>query len=132
MALVDWSDDDKLIFLKHQFAAQHSYYQQQYADASFQLIVRDDRPLGRLYVARWAQEIRIVDIALLPEYRGFGIGTTLLTELIAESTRAGKPITIHVESFNPALRWYQRLGFQLVGDGGGVYLLLRRSATPLS
>lgn len=89
----------------------------------------DGRPAGRLYVARWPAEIRIVDISLLPEHRGHGIGTALLGDLTAEAAAAGTPLTIHVERFNPALRLYQRLGFVAVGDAG-VYLLLRWSATP--
>ncbi len=132
LALVDWDAAQKEAFLRMQFTAQHQYYQEHYAGAAFQLILVDGQPAGRLYVARWPDEIRIVDIALLPEYRSAGIGTALLKELLAEGARAGKPVSIHVERFNPALRLYERLGFTPVADKG-VYLLLecspeRRSA----
>jgi ribosomal protein S18 acetylase RimI-like enzyme len=76
-----------------------------------------------LYVAHWEREIRIMDIALLPEHRGSGVGSQLLRELQAEARSAGKSLTIHVERFNPALRLYERLGFKQVEDKG-VYLLL--------
>jgi ribosomal protein S18 acetylase RimI-like enzyme len=76
-----------------------------------------------LYVARWDREIRIMDIALLPEHRGSGIGSKLLRELQDEARAAGKTLSIHVERFNPALRLYERLGFQQVEDKG-VYLLM--------
>jgi ribosomal protein S18 acetylase RimI-like enzyme len=76
-----------------------------------------------LYVARWEREIRIMDIALLPEDRGAGIGTKLLRELQEEARAAGKSLTIHVERFNPALGLYERLGFQQIEDKG-VYLLM--------
>jgi ribosomal protein S18 acetylase RimI-like enzyme len=69
-----------------------------------------------------------VDIALLPEYRGMGIGTRLLRDLISESEESGKPLSIHVERFNPALRLYERLDFRTVEDKG-VYLLMERPAT---
>ena len=83
---------------------------------------------GRLYVARWPAEIRIMDIALLPAHRGRGAGTALLRDLMAEAEAAEKPLTIHVERFNPALRLYLRLGFTPIEDKG-VYLLLRWSPT---
>jgi ribosomal protein S18 acetylase RimI-like enzyme len=127
MELVDWSESDKQAFLWQQFTAQHAYYQQHYAAASFQLVLRGDALVGRLYVNRGQTEIRIVDIALLPEYRGNGLGTQLLRDLLHEATRAGKPVTIHVERLNPALGWYQRLGFKPVEDRG-VYVLMRWSA----
>ena len=123
LAQVDWDAAQKEAFLHMQFTAQHQYYQEHYAGAAFQVILADGRPAGRLYVARWLDEIRIVDIALLPEYRNAGIGTALLRDLLAEGARAGKPVSIHVERFNPALRLYERLGFTSIADKG-VYLLL--------
>lgn len=97
-----------------------------YPDAEFQIILSDGEPAGRLYVDRWPEEIRIVDIALLPEYRNGGIGTFLLKRLISESEENGKPLSIHVEKFNPALRLYERLGFSTIADRG-VYCLMQRS-----
>lgn len=123
LALVDWDDAQKQAFLAQQFEAQHRWYQEQYGGASFDVVLVDDRPAGRLYVSRWSSEIRIVDIALLPEYRNRGIGAELLAALQSEASAAGKALTIHVERFNPALRLYDRLGFLPVADEG-VYLLL--------
>ncbi|HEX6939117.1 MAG TPA: GNAT family N-acetyltransferase, partial [Longimicrobiales bacterium] len=65
------------------------------------------------------------DIALLPEHRGRGIGTALLEALIAEADAAGKPVSIHVEQYNPARRLYARLGFREVEDLG-VYVFMER------
>ena len=90
------------------------------------MILAGGEPAGRLYVARWEDEIRIVDIALLPEYRGRGLGTTLLEGLIEEAEAAGKPLSIHVEMNNPARPLYDRLGFEEAGEFG-VYVLMRRS-----
>jgi ribosomal protein S18 acetylase RimI-like enzyme len=122
-----WSDEEKAVFCRRQFDAQSAHYRQHYPEASFEIIERDGAPIGRLYVARWEKEIRIVDISLLPEARGAGIGTKLLRELQEEGRAAGKSLTIHVERFNRALQLYQRLGFQEVEDKG-VYLLMRWSA----
>lgn len=123
MALLAWSEDQKASFLEMQFTAQHSYYQRQFPEARFDIVEEDGRPVGRLYVDRRPEEIRLIDIALLPEHRNRGIGGRLMDQLLAEARTAGKPVTIHVERFNPALRLYRRLGFREVEDKG-VYLLL--------
>ena len=125
LAQLDWPEPQKSSFLRMQFGAQDRYYRENYSEAAFSVILADGRPAGRLYVARWPEEIRIVDIALLPEHRGRGIGTHLLNALISESEESGKPLSIHVERFNPALRLYERLGFHETADKG-VYLLMER------
>ena len=89
------------------------------------MILAGGEPAGRLYVARWENELRIVDIALLPEFRGRGIGGALLAELLAEADAAGKPVSIHVERENRAMGLYRRLGFVEVEEVG-VYFKLER------
>ena len=79
---------------------------------------------SQLLLSDWEQEIRIVDIALLPAFRGSGLGSQVLAALQARARRAGKPLTIHVETNNPARRLYERLGFVEQADKG-VYLLMR-------
>ncbi len=123
MALVDWDDTQKAALLHQQFAAQHQFYQEHYTQTDFLLMLRDAVPVGRLSVARWQDEIRIVDIAVLPPYRNTGIGTTILRDLLAEAALAHKPVRIPVEKFNPALRLYARLGFAPIADKG-VYLFM--------
>jgi GNAT superfamily N-acetyltransferase len=124
LALTHWDDDHKQAFLAMQFTAQHAYYQEHYRGAAFDLILLAGMPIGRIYLARWEDQVRIVDIALLPEHRGQGIGTAFLRAVLAEGARLGLAVTIHVERFNPALRLYERLGFRTAADKG-VYLLLR-------
>ena len=126
LAQIGWSEAQKEMFLRQQFEAQSRYYREHYQQASFDVILTDSSSVGRLYVTRWPEEIRIVDIALLPEYRNAGIGTKLLEDLISESEASAKPLSIHVERFNPALRLYWRLGFREVSDKG-VYLLMERT-----
>ncbi|TML57675.1 MAG: GNAT family N-acetyltransferase [Actinobacteria bacterium] len=125
LAVVPWDDTQKDAFLRSQFDAQDAWWRENYSDARFEVIVVDGEPAGRLYVHRGNSEMRIVDIALLPEHRGGGIGTRLLEELLAEGDADGKSVTIHVERFNPALRLYERLGFKVAEDKG-VYLFLER------
>ena len=125
LAVVPWDDAEKDAFLRAQFEAQDRWYRENYPRASFEVIVIDGEPAGRLYVHRGAGEIRIVDIAFLPEHRGNGAGTALLRDILAEADAAGKRVTIHVERLNPALRLYERLGFAVAEDKG-VYLFLER------
>ena len=126
LAQTGWSEAQIDTFLRQQFDAQSRHYGEHYQEASFDVILADGHPVGRLYVARWPEEIRIVDVALLPEYRNAGIGTKLLEDLISESEASAKTLSIHVERFNPALRLYRWLGFRQKADKG-VYLLMERS-----
>ena len=123
LAAVEWDAAQKTAFVQMQFDAQHAYYQEHYAGAAFDIVLVNGQRAGRLYVAREEDEIRIVDIALLPEYCNRGVGTTLLRGLQSEAAAAGQPLRIHVERFNPALRLYERLGFTFIADRG-VYLFM--------
>jgi len=123
LAMTDWTDEQKEQFCRMQFQAQTTDYLANYSNAQRSIIERDGAPVGRLIVDRVEREICIVDVALLPDARGGGIGTKLLRELMDEAGEAGKPLTIYVEKFNPALRLYLRLGFQPIEDKG-VYLLM--------
>lgn len=129
LAPLDWTDAQKHEFLRMQFNAQHTYYQQHYASASFDVLLWKGEPVGRLYVLRADDEMHVIDIALLPPYRRQGIGGDILRSLIAEAGTTGLPVRIHVEKQNPALRLYERLGFALLEERG-VYLLLERRPTP--
>ena len=121
--MVPWTAEQKAAFFRMQFTAQHTDYQRNYAGAAFDIIERGGVALGRLYVDRRERAIHILDIALLPEHRGAGIGTRLLRGLQEEVRGAGQALGIHVEKFNPALRLYERLGFRAIEDKG-VHLLM--------
>ena len=124
LKLTDWDEAQKAAFLEMQFAAQHQYYQEHYKDTDFLIIIKDNQAAGRLYIARWPEEIRIVDLALLPEFRNSGIGSRILGDVINEAKASNKPVSIHVERFNPAVNLYRRLGFSKLGEHG-VYDLMK-------
>lgn len=130
LSVVPWSTEQKTGFLRMQFEAQHAYYQQQFPGASYDIVLVNGKPAGRLYVDRRQDEIRIIDIALLPEYRGKGTGSELLQGILREARSLQVPTRIHVESNNPAMNLYERLGFRKIEEQGVYHLM--EYATPVS
>ena len=124
MALVDWSPEQKGLFLQSQFEAQHSYYLEHYPESRFDVIEQAGVAIGHLYVARRPDDIRIIDIALLPEHRGRGLGGRMLQALLDEAATTGKSVSMHVEINNPALHLYERLGFKPKGEDNGIYRMM--------
>jgi ribosomal protein S18 acetylase RimI-like enzyme len=125
LAQVSWDDATKRAFVEHQFSAQDAHYRGNYPGATLDLVEVDGARAGRLYVHRGPSDIRIMDIALVPEFRGRGIGTGLLRDLMAEADASRRKLSIHVEMNNPARSLYARLGFEPAGEHG-VYVLMER------
>ncbi len=121
MALVPWTQEQKAAFVQMQFRAQRQSYLTQYPQAQYYTIEQGSQRIGRMIVDRSRPTILLMDITLLPEYRNAGIGTALLRELQDEAMQGGRELRLHVETFNPALRLYQRLGFQCISESG-IYL----------
>jgi GNAT superfamily N-acetyltransferase len=118
MALVDWTPAQKEVFLQMQSSAQLKHYRLNYPRAEYQIIEQNDVAVGRLIVDRSKNPILLMDIALLPEYQGKGIGTALIQDLMAEAARRSWSLCLHVETFNPAMQLYSRLGFVKSGEIG--------------
>lgn len=117
------TEEQKSAFLDQQFAAQFEHYRIHYPTCERNIVLRNDEPIGRLWVDEWRDQVRLVDIALVPEARGAGIGGMLVRGVLDRGAAAGKPVTIHVEAYNPALHLYERLGFRRI-DTNGVYYLM--------
>ncbi len=128
LAQVDWSPEQKSLFLAQQFTAQRHHYKTQ-MDCRFALIEQHGVPVGRLYLEPRQTQISIVDIALIPEVRGKGLGQAIIEALIATAATSGRGIGIFVERFNPALRLYRRVGFTEIGETE-VYLEMERVYEP--
>ncbi len=127
MRPVPWSGADKARFLRQQFELQRQHYHQHYPNAQWLVIEHQGGAVGRLYLSLGRDELRLMDIALIPEERGQGRGSALMHLVLAYAEKNRVPVGLHVESFNPALRLYQRLGFHLQ-ETRGIYLFLRRPA----
>lgn len=115
---VAWPPGLREAFVAMQYDAQDAHYRAANPDASFDVVEVDGRLAGRLTVDRRRTDVRVVDLALLPEQRGRGVGTLLLRAVQAEAAASGRTVSIHVERDNPAARLYDRLGFRQVEDRG--------------
>ena len=124
LAVTGWDDSQIRAFLSMQFRAQTVHYATHFPAATRDIILVDGKPAGRLIVERAADHILIVDVALVPEFRGKGVGGSYVRSVQEEAARAALPVVIHVEKNNPALRLYDRLGFRPVADLG-IYLELK-------
>lgn len=118
MAMVPWTDEQREAFLRFQFDAQDSHYRAHYPQANFQIIEGSDGPVGRLYVSRESDLIRILDITVLPEFRSNGTATTLVQQILAEANRNHQAVTIWIEQENPAQGLFERLGFKPIQNDG--------------
>jgi ribosomal protein S18 acetylase RimI-like enzyme len=126
MGIRDWEEKERSEFLQNQFNMQHTYYMKSYKNPSFKIVLLGNVAIGRLYVERNEKEIRIIDISILKEYRGFGIGRELINCLIEESENKNIELTLHVEYYNFAKQWYKKIGFKQHGENG-VYVFMIRA-----
>jgi ribosomal protein S18 acetylase RimI-like enzyme len=132
----NFSDREKEKFCQQQFHAQHQTYITRYPTARFDLILLGEKPagqpIGRLYVDRREKEIRVMDIALLPEWQNVGIGSTLMRQLQDEARSSKRTVSLHVEVNNTrAMSWYQRLGFAARGQNETHVFLLWPGDAPI-
>ena len=116
---VEWAEGQKEMFLRWQFDLQRSEYEARFPDARYQLILLDGEPAGRIWTGEDDEQIRLLDIALLPQFQNRGAGTVLLKALMKEAASAGKVLRHMVFVLNnDGHRFYERLGFVVIEDLG--------------
>lgn len=108
----------RVAFLNQQFDLQRQHYRTAFHDAQFSVIELAGGPAGRLYLWRGPREHCIVDVSILPELSGRGVGTAILDDILAEAASLGRAVSLHVEHHNPARRLYGRKGFHENGQAG--------------
>ena len=118
MSVVDWSQDARTAFLRQQYEAQHTHYRQHYSDAEFWIVELEGSAAGRLYLQLRDDEIRLMDIALMPDHKGRGIGTAVVRRVLDIASEKGIAVRLHVEPDNRAVNLYRRLGFVKLEDRG--------------
>ena len=129
LKLVPWDEEQKLAFVRSQFGAQYAQYNERFPDADYNIIVYRGRPAGRIWIGRTPEQIRLLDITILPEFQNQGVGATLLKSLLSESEERGLPLRHMVFKLNTAaLRFYERFGFTQIDDVGAYIHMERRPA----
>lgn len=124
-----WDEAAQRLFLEQQRRLRDAARESAYPDAEDRILLSpEDEPIGRLLVWRGSHEIRLVDVALLPDWRGRGIGSRLLEDLIAEARTTGTPLRLRVLCDSPALRLYERVGFVATAQDG-LYVEMLRAPT---
>ena len=119
LAATGWNAEQQEHFLKMQFRIQHNTYAANWPQAEHHIVIADEQPVGHIIFNRADKEILTIDLALLPEYRGLGIGSALLKNVLAEGAQSGKPVVLHVLKQNVrAISLYERLGFRVCADVG--------------
>jgi ribosomal protein S18 acetylase RimI-like enzyme len=124
MAQVPWGAEQKEAFVRMQYTAQKQHYSAEAPQAGHDIIYVEATPVGRIFLDRRQDALHILDITVLPQHRNHGTGARLLRRLLDEAVRSGKPVTIYVESFNPSLRFFERLGFRKEHEKG-FHLLMK-------
>ncbi|MGE5324162.1 MAG: GNAT family N-acetyltransferase [Actinomycetota bacterium] len=132
LAQIPWSTEQKQAFVQMQWQAQKRHYAAEHPHAAHVVICREGIPVGRLYVDRSGDAFHILDITLLPEHRNQGTGSFLLGRIMEEARLAGKPVTVFVETYNPSLRFFQRLGFTTAEQKGFHFLMRWTTHSPAS
>ena len=120
LAQTGWDDSQKDAFIRWQYSMQKKEYDARYPDARYDMILVDGVPAGRIWVGADDTQIRLLDIAVIPEFQNRGVGAHLLRQLMDEATRDNKPLRHMVFVLNQdAFRFYERLGFKTIEDVGG-------------
>ncbi|WP_198134534.1 GNAT family N-acetyltransferase [Geotalea uraniireducens] len=125
MAVTGWNETQIEAFLRMQFRLQHMQYMQNYPGASFNIVFIDGTPAGRLYVDRKEDRMLVIDISLLPDFKGKGAGGRILRALVEEADAKGLVMSLHVERSNPILQFYKALGFRELELRGMYYYMER-------
>ena len=121
LTAMGWDAERSRNFLETQYAAQQRFLKANYPQGEDRVIILDTQPIGRIVVERNDQEIRVADVALLPQYRNSGIGTYLIRELLTEAARLGRPFRTQVTRSSAALSLFERLGVVKIGETGSHY-----------
>lgn len=123
-----WTEEQVKIFLKMQCEFQQKSYQLQFQKAESSIIFNNEQKIGRLIIERTENEIKLVDIALLPQFRNAGIGSKLIGDLIEEAKQCDKTITLQVAKSNTAaLRLYLKFGFEIT-DENDLYISMKKNS----
>ena len=115
-AQLGWPVEMERAFMQLQFEAQRGDYERRYPGARCRIVELQRCPVGRLWTAREAGSVVVLDISVIAELRGQGLGTECLRRVQRQAVADRLAVDLQVVVGNPAQRLYERLGFRNVGD----------------
>jgi ribosomal protein S18 acetylase RimI-like enzyme len=119
LSQAEWAEGQREMFLRWQFDMQRREYDARFPDAAYNVIMVDQQRAGRIWVGSDDEQMRLLDIALLPQFQNRGVGTALLQRLMNQAANRGKVLRHMVFVLNNnAERFYERLGFNRIEDLG--------------
>lgn len=116
------SEEQKSMIILQQYKIEQEQLKQMYPNAKFNIVMMNEKTVGRLYIHNGEISDRILQIGLLEEYRGMGIGKMLVKLVIEDAMKRGKNVQLQVAWFNEAAyRFYEKLGFKIIENNGVAY-----------
>jgi len=117
-AQLGWPVEMERAFMQLQFEAQRGDYERRHPGARCRIVELLRCPVGRLWTAGDAGSVVVLDLSVIAELRGQGIGTECLRRVQRQAVADRLAVDLQVVAGNPAQRLYERLGFRNVGEPG--------------
>jgi ribosomal protein S18 acetylase RimI-like enzyme len=119
-----WPEPMRTHLLGVQYTARRQSHRTNQPEAASHVIQADGVDAGWAVVNTMPHEVRLAEIMVLPEMRGWGIGTAAIHEILSTAAGAGKPVRLNVNVMNHgAIRLYERVGFRKIERNEVQYLM---------
>jgi ribosomal protein S18 acetylase RimI-like enzyme len=128
-----WPEPTRSHLLDMQCTARRGARRADFPGAIGQIIQVDRDDAGWVVVAAMQDAVHLVEIMILPELRGRGIGSAVIGRIVLDAGAEGKPVRLSVNPLNlGAIRLYDRLGFRIVKRTDVEYIMETvSSASPM-
>lgn len=104
---------------------QEEKFREKFDIAGLEVLEIEGRAIGAMAVKEEAEHLFLREIEIHPDWQRLGIGTALVNEVIATAGIRGLRVRLQVLKVNPALRLYERCGFQRSGETETHHLMER-------
>jgi ribosomal protein S18 acetylase RimI-like enzyme len=103
---------------------QQSIFRKNYVPAKVQILTFDGQDIGMLSVEERDEDIFLKTVEIHPAFQSQGIGTAIISQILADGVKKGKSVRLQVLKVNPAKRLYDRLGFSVIEETSTHYIML--------
>lgn len=116
LAAWDWPPAQREMFLRMQFTMRSRGHAAAHPAAQGSIILQNEIAVGTCLVSETGDHVHLVNLALLPEHRGAGLGRRVIESLQTLAAETARPLRLTVAHDNRAARLYARLGFVATGQ----------------